>query len=218
MIQFEHVSKSYPSRAGAFQVLRDVSFGIGPGEKVGLLGRNGAGKSTLLRLVGGVERPTSGFIHRGMSVSWPLAFTGAFQNSLTGLDNVKFICRIYGVPHDERARFVDDFAELGRFMNEPVRTYSSGMRARLAFAVSMAIDFDCYLIDEVLAVGDSRFQEKCRTELFEKRQDRAMLIVSHLPETIREHCTSAFVLEHGQLTRYDELSEAYGDYATAMTA
>jgi capsular polysaccharide transport system ATP-binding protein len=167
MIAFEGVTKTYATRSGRKEVLRGATFTVAPGEKLGVLGLNGAGKSTLLRLAGGVERPSAGVIRRGMTVSWPIAFTGAFQNSLTGLDNVKFLCRVYGVELAPRAEFVEDFSELGRAMREPVRTYSAGMRARLAFAVSMAVDFDCYLIDVVLAVGVVRFQQKCRTELFE---------------------------------------------------
>jgi capsular polysaccharide transport system ATP-binding protein len=218
MIDFSHVTKRYPSRHGAVEVLSDVSFRIERGDKIGLLGYNGAGKSTLLRLIGGVERPTSGAITRDMSVSWPLAFSGAFQISLTGLDNLKFICRVYGIEPESKVAFIEDFAELGKFLREPVRTYSAGMRARLAFAISMAIDFDCYLIDEILAVGDSRFQAKCKLELFEKRGDRTMIIASHLPDVIKQHCHSAFVLSDKQAVRCHDLDEAYARYTGAIAA
>ena len=142
-------------------VLDDLNLTIHLGEKVGILGCNGAGKSTLIRLISGAELPTSGSIQRGMSISWPLAFSGAFQGSLTGLDNLRFICRVYGVDFRPRVDYVEEFSELGHYMREPVKTYSSGMRARLAFAISMSIEFHCYLIDEVLAVGDAEFQRKC---------------------------------------------------------
>ena len=137
-------------------------------EKVGFLGRNGAGKSTLIRLIGGVEAPTSGEVVRTSSVSWPIAFGGAFQSSLSGMDNLRFIARIYNADVDYVSDYVRDFAELGEYIYEPIKKYSAGMRARLAFALSMAIEFDCFLIDEVIAVGDSRFQEKCKTELLGK--------------------------------------------------
>jgi capsular polysaccharide transport system ATP-binding protein len=212
MIDIRHLSKSYPSRHGPVTVLDDINITIGRGEKVGFLGRNGAGKSTLIRLIGGVEPPTRGEVVRNMTISWPLAFGGAFQGSLTGLDNLRFICRIYGVDDKEKIEFVEDFCELGRSFKEPVKTYSSGMAARLAFAISMAVEFDCFLIDEVIAVGDHRFSERCQRELFEKRGDRALIIVSHNADMIREHCSRACVLDQGRMTSFDDLDEAYRFY------
>lgn len=155
MIVLEDVCKTYQTRHGVRTVLDHVNLSLAKGEKLGILGGNGAGKSTLIRLISGAELPTSGRIHRGMSVSWPLAFGGAFQGSLTGLDNVRFICRIYGVAIPAAIEFVQDFSELGRSLGEPVKHYSSGMRARLAFAISLAVEFDCFLIDEIVAVGDA---------------------------------------------------------------
>ena len=160
MIELESVDKDYPTRTGPVRVLNKVNLSVAPGERVGIVGRNGAGKSTLVRLISGAELPTHGEVRRSMSVSWPLAFGGAFQGALTGLDNLRFICRIYGVDFESRVAFVEDFSELGRYLREPVRNYSAGMRARLAFAISMIIEFDCFLIDEVIAVGDARFHEK----------------------------------------------------------
>lgn len=212
MIDLQHVSKEYPTRTGPVTVLDRIDLTVRPGEKLGILGRNGSGKSTLIRLVGGAEHPTSGRIKREMTVSWPLAFGGAFQGSLTGLDNVRFICRVYGVDPSSRAPFIEDFSELGRYLREPVKTYSAGMRARLAFAISMAIEFDCYLIDEIIAVGDSRFHEKCNKELFEKRKDRAMILVSHQPEQIATYCDRAAVLHDGTLQRFDDVAHAYEFY------
>jgi capsular polysaccharide transport system ATP-binding protein len=147
-----------------------------------------------------------------MTISWPLAFAGAFQGSLTGLDNLRFICRIYGKDIDSVLPFVKDFAELDKYFYEPVKIYSSGMRARLAFALSMAIDFDCYLIDEVLAVGDGRFLNRCREELLVKRRDRAMVLVSHSASTIREVCDRASVLHNRTLHHFDDMDEAYEFY------
>ena len=214
MIRLRHIAKTYPTRRGQHRVLHDVNLDVARGEKVGILGRNGAGKSTLIRLISGADLPTSGSIERGMSVSWPLAFGGAFQGTLSGLDNLKFICRIYGIGYQDRVEFVQDFSELGHFLREPVKSYSSGMRSRLAFAISMAIEFDCFLIDEVVAVGDSRFHEKCRVELFDKRRDRAMIIVSHHVNFIRENCTRASVLRDGCLHHHDSLDKAFKDYET----
>ncbi|WP_068094704.1 ABC transporter ATP-binding protein [Novosphingobium rosa] len=208
MISVEHVHKVYPTRTGDRVVLDDISFSLGKGEKLGILGRNGAGKSTLIRLVSGAERPTSGSITRSMSVSWPLAFGGAFQNALTGLDNVRFISRIYKQDYRQNIDFVASFTELGLYLREPVRSYSQGMRARLAFAISMIIEFDCYLIDEITAVGDAKFHEKCATELFHKRRDRAMLIISHDAEYVRNHCGKFAVLEDGKLVFYPDFDQA----------
>jgi capsular polysaccharide transport system ATP-binding protein len=212
MIRMASVNKVYPTRSGPVPVLRDIDLTIRNGERVGILGRNGAGKSTLIRLMSGAELPTSGFVDRRMSVSWPLAFGGAFQGSLTGYDNLRFICRIYGVDPENKLAFVEDFSELGIYLREPVKTYSSGMRARLAFAISMVIEFDCFLIDEIIAVGDARFHEKCHHELFERRGDRAMIIVSHDAGYIREHCTRAAVLLNGRLHHKDSLDEAFAFY------
>lgn len=212
MISLASISKVYPTRSGPVKVLKDLNLHIEPGERVGILGRNGAGKSTLIRLISGAELPTSGVIHRSMSVSWPLAFGGAFQGSLTGYDNLRFICRIYGVDPDDKVAFVEDFSELGIYLREPVKSYSSGMRARLAFAISMVIEFDCFLIDEIIAVGDARFHEKCNHELFVKRSDRAMIIVSHDSGYIREHCSRASVLIDGRLHHAPSLEEAFDFY------
>ena len=212
MIHIEHISKHYSTRQGPVIVLNDVSLVIKPGEKVGILGRNGAGKSTMIRLISGAERPSSGRIQRDMSVSWPLAFGGAFQGTLTGLDNLRFICRVYGTSTEDKIAYVQEFSELGRYLREPVKSYSAGMRARLAFAISMVVEFDCFLIDEIVAVGDSRFHEKCRIELFEKRKDRAMIIVSHDPGYVREHCDHAAVLVKGKLTAFAQVDDAFAFY------
>jgi capsular polysaccharide transport system ATP-binding protein len=148
-----------------------------------------------------------------MSVSWPLAFTGAFQGSLSGLDNLKFVSRIYDIDYEDMRDFVDDFAELGAQLREPVKTYSSGMRARLAFALSIAIEFDCYLIDEVIMVGDARFQKRCQDELFDKRSDRALIITSHDMHFIRDTCTSGAIIHDTHMRVCDTLEEACEIYA-----
>ncbi len=220
MINLAGINKSYPTRTGSVQVLRDVNLSVAAGERVGILGRNGAGKSTLIRMISGAELPSSGHIARDMSVSWPLAFGGAFQGSLTGYDNLRFICRVYGVDPKDKVEFVQEFSELGLFLWEPVKHYSSGMRARLAFALSMVIEFDCFLIDEIIAVGDARFHEKCDRELFVKRADRAMIIVSHDPNFIRAHCNRAAVLVNGRLHHPPSIDDAFQFYhdQTAVAA
>ena len=212
MIRLESVSKVYGTRFGGRTVLDRVSFQLDRGRNLGILGRNGAGKSTLIRLLSGAERATSGRIHRGMSVSWPLAFTGAFQTHLTGLDNLKFVCRVYGVDWKPLVPFVEDFTELGVYFREPVLHYSVGMSMRLAFALSMAIEFDCFLIDEGLSVGDSRFGDRCHVELFEKRRDRAFILVSHDPHIIKTYCERACVLQQGRLYEFDSVDNAYEFY------
>jgi len=213
MIALHDITKAYSTRSGLVPVLKGVNLQVNPGERVGILGRNGAGKSTLIRLISGAELPTSGTVERDMSVSWPLAFGGAFQGALTGLDNLRFICRIYGVDSADKVEFVEQFSELGIYLREPVKTYSSGMRARLAFAISMVIEFDCFLIDEIVAVGDARFHAKCEYELFERRGDRAMIIVSHDPGYIRQHCTRASVLFDGYLHEFADVESAFEFYS-----
>jgi capsular polysaccharide transport system ATP-binding protein len=216
VIRLESVSKWYPTASGHRKVLDDVSFTLRKGQKIGILGANGAGKSTLIRVLAGVEQPSRGMVHRDMSLSWPLAFGGAFQSSLTGMDNLRFISRVYGCDEIRMLRFVEEFSELGRYLREPIKIYSSGMRARLAFALSIAVEFDCFLIDEVIAVGDQRFQEKCRDELFVKREDRSMILVSHDPKLIRQYCDFAAILDRGKLTLCASVDEAYSVYTSAQ--
>jgi len=214
MIELTDLVKRYPSRHGDVTVLDHVNLTVMPGDKIGIIGRNGSGKSTLIRLISGAEEPTSGHIMRTMSVSWPLAFGGAFQYSLTGLDNLRFICRIYGTSTEDKIPFVQEFSELGRYLREPVKSYSAGMMMRLAFAISMVIEFDCYLIDEVLAVGDQRFHEKCHHELFEKRKDRAIILVSHFADQVRAHCNKIYVLNNRRMIKFDDVDQAYHFYET----
>jgi ABC-type polysaccharide/polyol phosphate transport system ATPase subunit len=212
MIRLTNVCKDYETKAGPRRVLKNINLEIHPGERIGILGRNGAGKSTLVRLISGAEPPTLGTIERRMSVSWPLAFSGGFQGALTGADNVRFICRIYGVDFEPRFEFVKDFSELGIYLNEPVANYSSGMRARLAFAISMTIDFDCYLIDEVIAVGDEPFRERCKVELFEKRRDKALLIVSHSHRYLKGSCDRFLLFRDGTVEEHEDFDEVYYQY------
>lgn len=217
MIRLENVGKTYGTRHGRRRVLDDVNLTLERGRNVGILGRNGAGKSTLIRLLSGAERPSSGRIHRDMSVSWPLAFTGAFQAHLTGLDNLRFVCRVYGVDWKPLVPFVEAFTELGLYLDEPVSSYSVGMTMRLAFALSMAIEFDCFLIDEALSVGDANFAHRCHVELFQKRRDRAFLLVSHDANVVRTYCERAVVLHEGRLHAFGHVEQAYEFYESTRT-
>lgn len=193
-------------------VLDDVSFSIAKGERVGILGHNGAGKSTMIRLISGIELPSRGKINRGMSVSWPVGLNGAFANSLTGNDNIRFIARIYERPIEQVTAYVQEFAELGDSISEPIKSYSSGMRARLNFALSLAIDFDCYLMDEILSVGDSRFVKRSHEELFEKKSDRALILASHDANTIRSYCSKAVILFRGRAKMFEDIQLALDIY------
>lgn len=212
MIICHDVSKIYKHGGGKKLVFSDVNLAINRRERVAFLGRNGAGKSTLIKLIGGVEYPTSGTISRTMSVSWPLGFAGGFQGSLTGYDNARFIARIYDRDYKDIRAFVEDFTELGQQLKMPVKTYSSGQRARLAFALSLAIEFDCYLIDEIILVGDQNFHRKCRHELFEKRADRAMILASHSLEIVQEFCDRAVIIHNGKAETYEDVNAAVEIY------
>lgn len=213
MIICRDICKSYMHGAGRRQVLKNVNLVVEPGERIGLLGRNGAGKSTLIKLIGGVEMPTSGKIERQMTLSWPLGFNGGFQGSLTGYDNARFIARIYDRSYTDVKAFVEEFTELGKQLKMPVKTYSSGMRARLAFALSLAIEFDCYLIDEIILVGDQNFNRKCHYELLERRQDRGMILASHSTELVRSICNRAIVIHNGHATTYEDVDLAIEAYS-----
>ena len=214
MITVTDVCKDYHSETRRIyhRVLSNISFAISPGEKIAVLGRNGAGKSTLIRLIGGIELPTSGSIERTMSVSWPVGLEGGIGGSMTGNDNIRLICRLYDKPFKPMRDYVEDFAELGKYLAEPVITYSQGMQARLNFALSIAVDFDCYLIDEIIAVGDTRFQRRSQEELFDKRADRSLILASHVPHIIREYCSRALVLHRGRGKMFDDLDLAFDIY------
>ena len=216
MLELDGIHKRYRTRRGWHTVLDGVSMTVRKGERVGILGCNGAGKSTLIRIISGAESPTDGVVRRSMSVSWPLAFTGAFQLHLTGLDNLKFVCRVYGVDHAPLIPYIQEFTELGEYLNEPVLSYSHGMMTRLAFALSMAIEFDCFLIDEAMVVGDVRFHERAHYELLHKRKERGFILVSHDANVIKLYCTSAYVLNGGKLHTFPSVDQAYEYYNAIM--
>jgi capsular polysaccharide transport system ATP-binding protein len=208
MIVFDSVSKVYPTRGGSKRVLEPTSFRIERGVALALCGANGAGKSTLLRMIAGVEHPTSGRIARTMSVSWPIGYASAFQSSLSGADNIRFIARIYGRSIDDMMADVEDFARLGPYLRMPINTYSAGMMARLAFGVSLAIAFDCYLVDEITAVGDLTFQDRCQRALLERREQGTLIMVSHSAEVLKDYCLTGATLIDGVLSFHDTVDEA----------
>jgi capsular polysaccharide transport system ATP-binding protein len=214
MINLSGVCKDYFSEIDhrRIRVLSDITFQLARGEKIALLGRNGAGKSTLIRLISGIELPTTGTIERTMSVSWPVGLFGGIGPSMTGNDNIRLIARLYNRRFEEVRDYVEDFAQLGKFLSEPVKTYSAGMRSRLNFGLSLAIDFDCFLIDEVVAAGDQRFQRRAQEELFEKRANGSLILASHVPEIIRAHCSRAVVLHRGRAKEFEDLELALAIY------
>ncbi len=208
MIRLDHLTKRFKLKGEMRYIARDVSFTVPRGNSIGLLGRNGAGKSTLLRLIAGTIKPTSGRIIRLANVSFPLGFQGSFNGSLTGEQNVRFVARIYGHDTEQLVDYVQDFAELGKSYYMPVKSYSSGMKARLAFGVSMGIDFDYYLVDEITAVGDSNFRKKCKLVFEEKLQNSDIIMVSHSNASLKEYCTTGIVLEDGNLTFFNDIDDA----------
>ncbi|MBY6127073.1 ABC transporter ATP-binding protein [Roseovarius atlanticus] len=218
MIRLENVTKVFALDGRSKVVADDISVTFPTGRAVALLGRNGAGKSSLLQMIAGTLDPTSGRIVSTGSISWPVGFAGSFHPELTGTQNTRFVGRIYGVDTDELIDFVEEFAGLGAHFRLPFRTYSSGMKSRLAFGVSMGIGFDTYLVDEITAVGDASFKAKS-DRMFKARMEHAgAVVVSHSMEQIRKLCDAAAVLEDGQLSYYEDIEQAIAHHNRNMTA
>ncbi|WP_122467519.1 ABC transporter ATP-binding protein [Brevundimonas lutea] len=208
MIELVDIEKTYNTRYGVKRVIKPTNLAFYRGASTAVLGLNGAGKSTLLRMIGGVEKPDRGKVVKTVTVSPPLGITNTFNGALTGAENLKFVCRLYDIDIKRAEAFVEDFADLGPYFHEPVRTYSSGMRGRLAFGMSMAVDFQVYLIDEGLSAGDARFRQKSR-DAFERRKSRSDIIMtSHNMNTIRDFCTRAVVIDDGNVTPFEDLDAA----------
>jgi len=216
MIELRNLYKTYTINGVSKTVARDITFTFPKGECVALMGANGAGKSTMLKLLSGTIQPTSGKIIRHGSVSWPVGFSGSFHADMTGIQNVKFVARIYGVDTDEMVEFARDFSQLGAHLNLPVRSYSSGMKSRLAFAMSMAIQFDTYLIDEVTAVGDGAFKAKSEAMLRARLKHSGAVFVSHSLEQMENLCSSGVVLQNGRFFYYARVQKATEHYRHTM--
>lgn len=213
MIKLDNLTKYYPSKLGNQYIFKDLSFDIPTNHNIGILGSNGAGKSTLFRLIAGSEYPNRGKILTDLNISWPVALSTGIHPHMTGRENTRFIGKINGVrdlkAYEER---VQAFAELGNKYDLPVRFYSSGMRPRLAFACSIGIDFDVYLIDEVTSVGDAKFRKKAKEALVEKSEKASVIMVSHEMDEIRQFCDSTIVLNDGNLTFYNDLENGIEAY------
>ncbi|KQY79116.1 ABC transporter ATP-binding protein [Ensifer sp. Root142] len=212
MITLDNVTKYYKTAAHRRYILRNQSMHFSSGKSYGLLGVNGAGKSTTMRLIAGAELPNSGRVRRQVRVSWPLGFVNGLNPMLSGKENLKFVARAYGEDFNRVLRFVAEFAEIGSYLNEPLRTYSSGMGARFAFGLSMAIEFDCYLVDEITAVGDSNFQRRCREAFRARREKSDVIIISHDMETIKDYCDVAIVLIDGHMVQFDNVEDGIATY------
>lgn len=214
MIRISNLYKRYHNHHGSNWVLKDINFTIPTGVSVGLIGRNGAGKSTLLRLIGGMDTPDRGTLIRDCSVSWPIGLSGGFQRSMTGRQNVKFVARTmgYGQQLDRMISYVQDFAEIGDAFDEPIKTYSSGMKSRLSFGLSLAFDFDVYISDEATATGDKAFKEKATKAFREKVGKAGLIMVSHSEGILKELCQSGIFLHQGNAVWFDDINDAITAY------
>ncbi|HCO3771314.1 TPA: ABC transporter ATP-binding protein [Escherichia coli] len=220
MIKIESLTKSYRTPAGRHYVFKDLNLEIPSGKSVAFIGRNGAGKSTLLRMIGGIDRPDSGKIITNKTISWPVGLAGGFQGSLTGRENVKFVARLYANQEElkEKIEFVEEFAELGKYFDMPIKTYSSGMRSRLGFGLSMAFKFDYYIVDEVTAVGDARFKEKCAQLFKERHKESSFLMVSHSLNSLKEFCDVAIVFkDDNAVSFHEDIQEGIEEYKNNIT-
>lgn len=215
MIKIENLTKSYRTPKGRHYVFKNLNVELPAGKSIALIGRNGAGKSTLLRMIGGIDRPDSGCINTDKTISWPVGLAGGFQGSLSGRENVKFVARLYATKEElrDKVAFVEEFAELGKYFDMPIKTYSSGMKSRLGFGLSMAFNFDYYLVDEVTAVGDAKFKKKCEDLFNIKHKESNFLMVSHSLGSLQKYCNYAlFVGRNNQVKTFDSVADAIEEY------
>ncbi|EPJ44444.1 MAG: ABC transporter ATP-binding protein [Osedax symbiont Rs1] len=218
MIEIKGLYKRYHGHHRSDWILKDININIPPKISVGLIGKNGAGKSTLLRLIAGIDTPDKGSIKVNCSMSWPIGLKGGFQASMTGRQNVKFVSRIMGAPKsiNEIISFVENFAELGEYFDKPIKTYSSGMKSRLGFGLSLAFDFDVYISDEATAVGDKRFKSKAKKIFSEKVGCASIIMVSHSEGTLKQFCKAGIWLNQGKAYWFDEIDEAINAYHSSL--
>jgi len=215
MIIVENVHKRYQTDHGPGKwVLQGISFTIPPKLNVGIVGANGAGKSTLLRIIGGVDQPNKGHVERRCRVSWPMGFGGGLQGSLTGRQNAKFVCRIHGYEDDmaDRLAYIQDFAKIGEAFDQPVKTYSSGMKSRLQFGLSLAFDFDVYISDEVTSTGDAAFRSKAAAAFKALADHASLIMVSHSEGMLRQFCTAGVLIHTGRAHWFDQIDDALQAY------
>lgn len=212
MIRFDSVTKRYMVKNVHKCILDNASFTFPENKNIAIMGKNGAGKSTVMRMVSGIELPTSGVITRNEKISWPMGLSAGFNGLMTGVENVRFVARIYGVPSDGVLSDVESFSELGKSLDLPISTYSSGMKARLAFGLSLSLDFDTYLIDEITAVGDRRFKKKSNKALKDRIKNARVIMISHSENTIREYCDSGVLIYNSKLYFYDCINLLLEDY------
>ncbi|WP_237057898.1 ABC transporter ATP-binding protein [Microbulbifer sediminum] len=219
MIELRNLTKSYRTPHGRKVLFRDVSAVFPENRNIGILGRNGAGKSTLLRIMGGIDYPDAGRVITDKRISWPMGLSGGFQGSMTGRENCAFVCGIHGIWGSARRRVLDrvqDFAEIGDYFDAPVKSYSSGMRSRLAFGLSIAVDFDVYLVDEVMSVGDAHFKHKCEQVIAEKRKTSNFIIVAHAMPQLKKNCDVGIYVGDGGLKIFDTVEEAIALYQQGL--
>lgn len=219
MIELRGLTKSFHTPQGRKVLFQDVNAIFPEGKNIGILGRNGAGKSTLLRIMGGIDYPDSGRVITDQRISWPMGLAGGFQGSMTGRENAAFVCGIHGIWGAARSRVLDkvqEFAEIGDYFDAPVKSYSSGMRSRLAFGLSIAVDFDCYLVDEVMSVGDAHFKHKCEQVIEEKRKTANFIIVAHAMPLLKKNCDVGIYLGPEGLTVYDTVGAAIAEYQKGL--
>lgn len=214
MIELRNLTKAYNTPKGKHYVFKGVNAVLPENKSVGLLGKNGAGKSTLLRIIGGIDFPDSGEVVTNQTISWPVALAGGFQGSLTGRQNVRFVARLYAPEKDVKqvVTFVEEFAELGKYFDMPIKSYSSGMRSRLGFGLSMAFDFDYYLLDEVGAVGDAAFRKKSQNLLNDLKKKSNIIMVSHNLTDLVANCDVGFLVQDGHALYFEDINEAVEVY------
>jgi len=212
MLVFDRVSKFYRTKGVKKTILSDFTFEFPTNRNVGIMGKNGAGKSTMMRLMAGIEPPDLGHVYRTTRVSWPLGFSGGFNGSMTGIENIRFVSRIYGQDTEKVIAYVTEFAELGPSLRLPIKTYSSGMKARLAFGLSMAIDFDVYLIDEITAVGDEDFKRKSKSVFQDKLARSQIIMISHSASTIKQYCDCGLLLEGNRIRYFEDVDDLLAAY------
>jgi len=215
MIELKNVTKYFQTKKGKNYTLKNVTVTIPSHTNIGILGRNGAGKTTLMKMLGKIEFPNKGKIYSSNSFSWPMGLGGGFAGNMTGRANIKFVCRLHGKTHDEMQEIitaVKEFSELGKYFDMPIKTYSSGMKARLSFGLSLMFDFDYLLIDETLSVGDTRFKKKSKEALMAKIKTCSILLVSHDMKTLQSLCDAGIVVNDGNMQYYSDIDDAVKEY------